>query len=201
MMKNSFKFKKIGSVLLVLAGFQFISACGYNAIQGLDEDVKAAWSEVLNQYQRRSDLIPNLVKTVKGYAKHEEETLQSVIEARAKARQTQIDASQLSDPQAFQKFQQAQAGLSGALSRLMVVVERYPNLKANQNFKGLQAQLEGTENRIAVARRRYIEKVKEYNKKVRFFPTNLTAKYLLDAKVKENFTVTEEAKEVPKVEF
>ncbi|MCB0340585.1 MAG: LemA family protein, partial [Bdellovibrionales bacterium] len=154
-----------------------------------------------NQYQRRSDLIPNLVSVVKGYAKHEKETLEAVIEARAKATQTKIDVKSLSDAGSFGKFQQAQDSLSSALSRLMVVVERYPDLKANQNFRDLQSQLEGTENRITVARRRYIDAVATYNKKVRYFPTNLTAKYLLGLEVRETFQTTEAAKEAPKVEF
>lgn len=179
----------------------FLSNCGYNRLQALDEDVKAAWSEVESQYQRRSDLIPNLVETVKGYAKHERETLDSVIKARASATQIKLDADSLSDPQAIQKFQQAQGVVTQALSRLLLVAERYPDLKANQNFRDLQAQLEGTENRITVARRRYIESVAEYNKAVRFFPTNLTAKFLLGLKVREPFTVSEEVKSVPKVKF
>ncbi len=178
-----------------------LSGCGYNHLQSLDEDVKASWAEVQNQYQRRSDLIPNLVQTVKGYASHEKETLEGVVEARAKATQTNIDVSKLSDAQAVQNFQSAQNGLSQALSRLMVVVEKYPDLKANENFKELQAQLEGTENRIAVARRRYIETVAEYNKAVRFFPTNLTARYFLHLEPRETFTATDEAKTVPKVQF
>lgn len=178
-----------------------LSSCGYNKLQYVDEDVKAAWSEVENQYKRRSDLIPNLVQTVKGYAAHEKGALTAVVEARAKATQTKIDASGLSNPAAFQQFQQAQSGLGSALSRLMVVVEKYPNLKANENFRDLQAQLEGTENRIAVARGRYIKEVSGYNKMVRAFPTNLTAKYLLDMKVRETFKVEEAAKETPKVEF
>lgn len=164
-----------------------LAGCGYNKLQGLDEEVKSAWAEVLNQYQRRFDLIPNLVNTVKGYAGHERETLEAVVEARAKVGQMQVDASAIEDPQAFQSFQSAQAGLAGALQRLMVVVERYPDLKADQNFRDLQVQLEGTENRIAVARRRYIEAVKAYNKAVRFFPTNLTAKYILHMETRETF--------------
>lgn len=178
-----------------------LSGCGYNKLQGLDEDVKAAWSEVENQYKRRSDLIPNLVNTVKGFAKQEKDTLTAVVEARAKATSTNLDVSKLSDPQAVQQFQQAQSGLSSALSRLMVVVERYPDLKSNQNFRDLQAQLEGTENRIAVARKRYIENVAAYNKGVRFFPTNLTAKYLLGLETRETFKVDEAEKATPKVEF
>ena len=177
------------------------SGCGYNSLQGLDEEVKAGWSEVENQYQRRADLIPNLVNVVKGYAKHEKETLQAVIEARSKATSTTISAEGLSNPETFKKFAQAQQGLSQALSKLMVVVERYPDLKANANFRDLQAQLEGTENRIAVARNRYIGTVKEFNKKVRFFPTNLTAKYLLDMKTKETFAATKGSETAPKVEF
>jgi LemA protein len=188
------------SIFLVLAALS-LSSCGYNRIQGLDEDVKAAWSEVQNQYQRRADLIPNLVETVKGYAKHEEKTLEGVVEARAKATQVTLSASQLSDPQAFKKFQDAQAGLSQSLGRLMAVAESYPDLKANQNFRDLQSQLEGTENRIAVARRRYIDSVAEYNKAVRFFPTNLTARFLLGAQVRETFTVSESATKNPEVKF
>ena len=188
------------AVLLVLVAGSF-QACGYNKIQGLDEDTKAAWSEVLNQYQRRSDLIPNLVETVKGYAKHEAQTLESVISARAKATQVTLNAGELGNAEAFKKYQAAQGELSQALGRLMVVSEQYPALKANENFKELQSQLEGTENRIAVARRRYIEVVAEYNKMVRFFPTNLTARYLLHAELKETFTVEESAKQNPKVKF
>jgi LemA protein len=177
------------------------SGCGYNSLQGLDEDVKKNWAEVESQYQRRMDLIPNLVETVKGYAKQEKETLTAVVEARAKATQTTVDASSLSNPQAIQKFQAAQDQLGSALSRLMVVVEKYPDLKSNQNFLELQSQLEGTENRIAVARGRYIESVAEYNKGVRSFPTNLTAKYLLKLEPRESFTAAPEAKTAPKVSF
>lgn len=176
------------------------SSCGYNKIQGLDEDTKAAWSEVLNQYQRRSDLTPNLVETVKGYAKHESQTLEGVVAARAKATQITVDAKTLT-PDAVKKVQAAQGELSQALGRLMVVSEQYPQLKANENFRDLQSQLEGTENRIAVARKRYIELVAEYNKSIRFFPTNLTAKYLLHAEAKETFTVEESVKQTPKVKF
>jgi LemA protein len=164
-----------------------LSGCGYNKLQGLDEDVKSAWAEVLNQYQRRYDLIPNLVNTVKGYASHERETLEAVVAARAKVGLMQADASTPRNPQAFQSFENAQAGLSGALQRLMVVVERYPDLKASENFRDLQVQLEGTENRIGVARGRYIEAVKAYNKAVRYFPTNLTAKYILHMETRQTF--------------
>jgi len=193
---------RVGLILPWLILLPLLGGCGYNKIQGLDEEVKAAWSEVLNQYQRRYDLIPNLVETVKAYAAHERETLQAVIEARARVGQLKVDASTLDDPEAFRKFQEGQAALSSALSRLLLVVERYPELKSNQNFLTLQAQLEGTENRIAVARRRYIQAVKEYNKAVRYFPTNLTAKYLLGMKVRENFTLEDPGiKRAPKVKF
>ena len=179
----------------------FISGCGYNKLQGLDEDVKAAWSEVQYQYQRRADLIPNLVSTVKGASQFEQDTLQKVIEARAQATSIKLDAQSLSNPETFKKFEQAQQNLSGALSRLMLVVERYPELKANQNFRDLQAQLEGTENRIAVARKRYVESVAEYNKAVRYFPTNLTAKYLLGLDARQTFTADEGAAKPPQVKF
>ncbi|MCO5143490.1 MAG: LemA family protein [Oligoflexia bacterium] len=177
-------------------------SCGYNTLQGLDEDVKASWADVENHYQRRADLIPNLVNTVKGFAKHERETLEAVVKARAEATQTKIDASTISDPKAFERFEQAQGQLSSALSRLMVVIEKYPDLKANQNFLDLQAQLEGTENRIAVSRKRYIDTVAEYNKSVRFFPTNLTAKFLLGMAPRETFkATTPNADKAPEVQF
>ncbi|HEY7321270.1 MAG TPA: LemA family protein [Candidatus Binatia bacterium] len=179
----------------------FIAGCGYNQLQGLDEQVKAAWAEVQNQYQRRADLIPNLVNTVKGASQFEQDTLQKVIEARAQATSIKLDAQALSNPELFKKFEQAQQNLSGALSRLMLVVERYPELKANQNYRDLQAQLEGTENRIAVARKRYVEAVAEYNKGVRYFPTNLTAKYLLGLDVRQTFTADEGAAKPPQVKF
>ena len=194
-MKSSF----IAAVWVVMVS-AVLPGCGYNRIQGLDEDSKAAWSEVLNQYQRRADLIPNLVETVKGYAKHEEQTLEGVVAARAKATQITVDAKTLT-PEAVKKVQAAQGELSQALGRLMVVSEQYPQLKANDHFKELQSQLEGTENRIAVARKRYIETVAEYNKLIRFFPTNLTAQYLLHAQPKEAFTVEESVKQAPKVKF
>jgi LemA protein len=186
--------------MMGLAAF-FMSGCGYNKLQGLDEDVKASWSEVQNQYQRRADLIPNLVSTVKGASQFEQDTLQKVIEARAQATSIKLDAQSLSNPETFKKFEQAQQNLSGALSRLMLVVERYPELKANQNFRDLQAQLEGTENRIAVARKRYVESVAEYNKAVRYFPTNLTAKYLLGLDIRQTFTADEGAAKPPQVKF
>jgi LemA protein len=194
---NSVRPLLVGICLIILT----LPGCGYNRLQGLDEDVKASWSEVENQYKRRNDLVPNLVQVVKGYAKHEKETLESVISARAKATETKIGVDNLSDPAAIKKFQDAQQGLSSALSRLLVVVEKYPDLKANENFRDLQAQLEGTENRITVARGRYIDSVRTYNVAVRSFPENLTAKFILGLKPREAFTVSEEEKKVPKVEF
>lgn len=169
-----------------------LTGCGYNDFQRLDEQTKSAWSEVLNQYQRRADLVPNIVATVKGEANFEQETLTKVVEARAKATSMQVTPETLNDPQAFARFQQAQGELSSALSRLMVVVERYPELKANQGFRDLRVQLEGTENRITVARNRYIQAVQEYNVLARSFPTNLTA-MLFNYEPKPNFTVQNEA--------
>jgi LemA protein len=169
-----------------------VAGCGYNDIQALDEETKAAWSEVLNQYQRRADLIPNLVETVKGYASHERDTLESVTRARSQVAGVKATPELINDPEAFKKFQESQAQLSSALSRLLAVAEAYPDLKANENFRDLQSQLEGTENRIVVARKRYIDKVAEFNKLVRFFPTSLTAKFLLHMDVKPNFTVADE---------
>ena len=169
-----------------------LSGCGYNQFQSLDEQAKSAWSEVLNQYQRRADLVPNIVATVKGEAAFEQDTLTKVIEARAKATSIQVTPETLNDPAAFQKFQAAQGELSGALSRLMVTVEQYPNLKANQAFSDLRVQLEGTENRITVARNRYIESIKDYNVLTRSFPTNLTA-MVFSYKPKPTFTVANEA--------
>jgi LemA protein len=184
-----------------LATLAITSGCGYNKLQGLDEDVKAAWGEVQNQYQRRADLVPNLVATVKGAAQFEQQTLQQVIEARAQATSIKLDANALSNPETFKKFEDAQRQLSGALSRLLVVVEKYPDLKANANYRDLQAQLEGTENRIAVARKRYVESVAEYNKAVRYFPTNLTANYILGLKARESFSAEETASKPPQVKF
>ena len=167
--------RRSGWVLLVVMALT-LSGCGYNTLQTQDEQVKAAWAEVLNQYQRRADLIPNLVNTVKGYAEHEEEVLTEVTEARSRVGQIQATPDMIEDPQALANYQAAQGELTGALSRLLLVVEQYPDLKANENFRDLQAQLEGTENRIAVARNRYIQSVQEFNMTVRRFPTNLTAK-------------------------
>ena len=166
--------------------------CGYNDFQRLDEQVKAGWAEVLNQYQRRADLVPNLVATVKGEANFEQETLTKVIEARSKATSIQATPELINDPAAFQKFQAAQGELSSALSRLLVVTENYPNLKANQGFQDLRVQLEGTENRITVARNRYIKTVTDYNVLARSFPTNLTA-MIFSYPVKPSFTVQNEA--------
>ena len=193
--------RQLPAFVIGLALLFILPGCGYNELQGLDEEVKGAWSEVQNQYQRRADLIPNLVATVKGAANFEQETLQKVIEARAQATSIKLDAQALSDPATFKKFEQAQQNLSGALSRLMVVVEKYPELKANQNFRDLQAQIEGTENRIAVARKRYVESVQTYNTKVRSFPYNLTAQYLLGLKVRETFSADEAAQKPPQVKF
>ncbi|MGL6110462.1 MAG: LemA family protein [Rubrivivax sp.] len=169
-----------------------LSGCGYNDFQRLDEQVKSSWAEVLNQYQRRADLIPNIVSTVKGEANFEQETLTKVIEARAKATSIQATTDLVNNPEAFQKFQAAQGELSGALSRLMVSVERYPELKANAAFQDLRVQLEGTENRITVARNRYIKTVNDFNVLARSFPTNLTA-MIFSYPVKANFTVQNEA--------
>jgi len=177
---------------IALAATLALSGCGYNEFQRLDEQVKAAWSEVLNQYQRRADLIPNIVATVKGEASFEQETLTKVVEARARATSINATPELVNDPAAFEKFQQAQGELTGALSRLMVVVEQYPQLKANAAFQDLRVQLEGTENRITVARNRYIKTVAEYNVLARSFPTNLTA-MLFSYAPKPSFTVANEA--------
>jgi LemA protein len=187
---------------LMLAIGALLSGCGYNSIQAQDEQIKAAWSEVLNQYQRRADLIPNLVNTVKGYAAQEQQVLLGVTEARAKVGSIQATPELVNDPEAFAKFQAAQGQLSSALSRLMVVVENYPQLKSDQNFRDLQAQLEGTENRITIARNRYIQSVQDYNVTVRSFPGNLTA-MMFGYKPKPNFTVENEAAiaKPPSVDF
>ncbi|KAF0192781.1 MAG: hypothetical protein FD165_551 [Gammaproteobacteria bacterium] len=179
-----------------------LTGCGYNALQSNDEQIKASWSEVVNQYQRRADLVPNLVNTVKGFAAQEKEVLLGVTNARAKVGSIQATPELINSPEAFAQFQSAQGELSGALSRLLVVAENYPQLKSNENFRDLQAQLEGTENRIAVARNRYIQAVEEYNVTVRSFPSNMTA-MAFGYKTKPNFTVENE-KEIstaPKVDF
>ncbi len=195
-MKNLFS--KLALVALVLS----LTGCGYNAFQSLDEESKASWSEVLNQYQRRADLVPNLVATVKGYAEHEEKVLTEVADARSKVGSMQVTKEVLNDPEAFAKFQAAQGQLTSALSRLMAVAENYPNLKADQGFRDLQAQLEGTENRVTVARNRFIETVKDYNVAVRSFPNNLTA-MMFGYKAKPSFTIENEKaiSTAPKVEF
>jgi LemA protein len=182
-------------LLVVTAG------CGYNTMQQMEENVFEAWGNVQSNLQRRADLIPNLVETVKGYAAHEKETLQAVIEARARATSVQVNPGDLSDPQAMNRLLQAQEQLSSALSRLMVVVERYPDLKANQNFLDLQNQLEGTENRINVARQRYNQAVNQFNFSIRKFPNSLTNSLLLHLKPKEYFAAEEGARQAPKVKF
>jgi LemA protein len=179
-------------IFLAAIGALLLSGCGYNTLQTQDEGIKAAWSEVVNQYQRRADLIPNLVNTVKGYAAQEERVLVGVTEARSRATSIQLTPEMLNDPEALKKFQAAQGELTSALKSLIAVSENYPNLKSDQNFRDLQAQLEGTENRITVARNRYIESVQAYNGTVRQFPSNLTA-MLFGMKVKPNFTVENEA--------
>jgi LemA protein len=188
--------------LLMLLALPMLSACGYNTIPTLEENAKAQWSEVLNQYQRRADLIPNLVETVKGYAAHEKDTLQAVVEARAKATQVTVSPEALSDPNAIKAFEDSQANLTSSLSRLLAVVESYPDLKANQNFLALQAQLEGTENRIAVARRDYIEAVRAYNLSLKTFPSVLWATFWFTSNEPfQQFSAPEDKLEVPKVDF
>lgn len=187
------------AVVVVLAGWFVISTL--NGLIPMDETCKANWSQVLNQYQRRSDLIPNLVATVKGYATHEQETLTQVIEARAKATQTTLSPEMLTDEKAMNAFMQNQGALSSALSRLMVVVEKYPELKANENFMALQSQLEGTENRIAVARRDYIESVKIFNTRIRTIPTKWIVAIFSDMEKKAAFDIEESKKQVPTVDF
>ncbi|MFC5526653.1 LemA family protein [Rhodanobacter ginsengisoli] len=193
---------KILRTLVLLLIAVSLTGCGYNAIQRQDEAVKAAWSEVLNQYQRRADLVPNLVNTVKGYAQHEEKVFIEVTNARAKVGSIQVNADTLNDPQKLQQFQAAQGELGNALSRLMVVSENYPQLKADGLFQNLQAQLEGTENRVTVARNRYVQAVQAYNGMIRTFPNNLTAK-MFGYKVKPNFSVDNEKtiSTAPKVDF
>jgi LemA protein len=194
-------FRKFAVFVATLATL-LLAGCGYNQLQSQDEGIKAGWSEVLNQYQRRADLVPNLVNTVKGYAAQEEKVLTEVTRARANVAGIKATPELINDPAAFQKFQQAQGELSSALSRLMVVVEAYPNLKSDALFRDLQSQLEGTENRITVARNRYIKTVQEYNTTVRQFPTNLTA-MVFGHNVKPNFTVADEAaaSKPPTVDF
>ena len=192
--------------LTMLAGMFLLATgltgCGVNDVPRLDEQTKAAWSQVLNQYQRRTDLVPNLVATVQGYAQQERQVLEGVTEARAKATQTQLPADILTNPEAFKQFQANQAALTSSLSRLLAISENYPDLKSNQNFLALQSQLEGTENRIAIARRDYIQAVQEYNTVLRTIPGRWIAAVLYpEAKVKETFTISAEAQEAPKVKF
>lgn len=194
-MKKILRYFTIGLILTVISG------CGYNTMQAQEEAVFAAWGDVEAAYQRRADLIPNLVEVVKGYARHEADTLKAVTEARAKVGSMQVTKEMLNDPQAFGKFQQAQGQLSGALSRLMVVVERYPDLKANQNFLDLQNQLEGTENRINVARVRYNKSVQDFNTSIRVFPNSMTNSLVLHLTRKEPFKAEEGTKVAPKVKF
>lgn len=195
------RIRRLGMVCTAIVALG-LAGCGYNRIQSQDEQVKAAWSEVLNQYKRRADLVPNLVNTVKGYAAQEQRVLTEVTEARSRVGSIQATPELLNDPQAFAKFQAAQGQLTSALSRLLVVTENYPQLKSDQNFLALQDQLEGTENRITVARNRYIQAVQDYNVTVRSFPVNLTAKWF-GYGVKPNFSVDNEAQisNAPSVDF
>jgi LemA protein len=193
--------KQFRGIFLFVGLMLTMTGCGYNTIQTNEEAVKAAWGDVEAAYQRRNDLIPNLVEVVKGYAKHEKDTLTAVTEARAKVGSIQMGKNLLEDPQAFNQFQNAQGAMSSALSRLMVVVEKYPDLKANQNFQDLQHQMEGTENRINVARTRYNKTVEVFNTSIRVFPNNLTNQFLLGLKLKEPFKAEAGAEKAPKVKF
>nr|WP_245457815.1 LemA family protein [Phyllobacterium myrsinacearum] len=194
--------RNVFSVLALAILVPLLSACGFNTIPTNEEQAKAAWSEVLNQYQRRADLIPNLVETVKGYAAQEKDVLTSVVEARAKATSVQVTPDTLKDPNAFKAFQDNQANLTGALSRLLAVVENYPDLKSNQNFLALQSQLEGTENRIAVARRDYIEAVRVYNTSLKTMPTIIwTWIWYTGNQPYQTFTIDDSAKQTPQVKF
>ncbi len=193
---------RLGAVMTILAIGLTLSACGYNTIPTLEEQAKARWADVQNQYQRRADLIPNLVATVQGYAAQEKNVLTAVIEARAKATQIKVDASQLTDPEKLKAFQDAQNQLTGALGRLLAISENYPDLKSNANFLALQSQLEGTENRISVARRDYIEAVRAYNTALRTFPTVIWAKTAFSGnKPMAEFTASEGAEKPPQVKF
>jgi LemA protein len=195
-------FSRRWSALLLLPAFLLLASCGINTIPTLEERTNAAWSEVLNQYQRRADLVPNLVETVKGYATHEREVLEAVTEARSRVGQLQLPPDITENPDLFRQFQENQQALTGALSRLIAVAEAYPDLKANQNFLALQSQLEGTENRIAVARRDYIEAVRLYNTELRTIPGRWWAAILYpDAKPKQSFTIAEGTEAAPKVSF
>ncbi|MGY5393926.1 LemA family protein [Acinetobacter kanungonis] len=191
---------KKSALIMLLSSSLMLTGCGYNTMQVKDEAVTAAWSEVQNQYQRRADLVPNLVNVVKGYAKHEEQVLTEVTQARANVAGLKVDKEVLEDPALFQKYQEAQGQLTGALSRLIAVSENYPDLKANEQFRDLQVQLEGTENRIAVARNRYITTVQDYNAYVRQFPQVMTAK-VIGMHTKPNFSAEQSAQTAPKVSF
>lgn len=196
------QFRAVSRAAFVVVAGVLLAGCGINTIPTLQEQAKAAWSEVLNQYQRRADLIPNLVETVKGYAAQESKVLTEVIEARAKATQVQLPPDILTNPDAFKKFQESQAQLSGALARLLAVVENYPDLKSNANFLALQSQLEGTENRIAIARNQYIAAVQQYNTEIRTIPGRWWRSLLYpDAEVMQNFTVPDEVTKAPQVKF
>ena len=191
---------KKSMLAVVLSSTLLFSGCGYNTLQAKDESVIAAWSEVQNQYQRRADLVPNLVNVVKGYAKHEEQVLTEVTQARANVAGLKVDKEVLENPELFEKYQQAQTEMGSALSRLLMVQEKYPDLKANEQFKDLQVQLEGTENRISTARGRYVETVQDYNTYVRQFPQAMTAK-VIGMKTKENFSADSTAQKAPTVSF
>ncbi|MBI1451859.1 LemA family protein [Acinetobacter cumulans] len=191
---------KNSMLALALAGSLSLTGCGYNTLQVKDEAVNASWSEVQNQYQRRADLVPNLVNVVKGYAKHEEQVLTEVTQARSNVAGLKVDKDVLENPELFKKYQEAQSQMTSALSRLIAVSENYPDLKANEQFKDLQVQLEGTENRIAVARNRYISTVQDYNGYVRQFPQAMTAK-VIGMKTKPNFSAEQSAQSAPKVSF
>ncbi len=194
--------KRFKFTLLVVLTALFVTGCGINNIPTYDEAATAAWSQVINQYQRRADLVPNLVETVKGFARQEEKVLTEVVEARSKVAQMQLPPDVLTNEQAFKNFQQSQEQLGSALSRLMVVVERYPDLRSNQNFLTLQSQLEGTENRIAVARRDYIEAVQRYNTEIRTFPGRIWKSILYsDSQIKQNFSAPESVQQAPAVKF
>ncbi|WP_034999692.1 LemA family protein [Beijerinckia mobilis] len=199
---HPFSLLRLRSILVAILLGLTVSACGYNTIPTLEEQAKARWSDVQNQYQRRADLIPNLVATVQGYANQEKDVLTAVVEARAKATAVKVDASQLTDPEKLKQFQDAQNQLSGALGRLLAVTENYPDLKSNQNFLALQSQLEGTENRIAVARRDYIEAVRTFNTTLRTFPTILWAQTIFrGTKPMAEFSATDQAQTPPQVKF
>jgi LemA protein len=192
---------RLPMIIVVLCMTSILPGCGYNTIPTLDEQAKARWSDVQNQYQRRADLIPNLVATVQGYAKQEKDVLTAVVEARAKATQVKVDASQLTDPEKLKQFQDAQNQLTGALGRLLAISENYPDLKSNANFLALQSQLEGTENRIAVARRDYIDAVRAYNTEIRTFPSIIWAKTVFGSKPMAEFAANESAQAPPQVKF